>query len=63
MNKLPQAKTEKIITQEVKNETLIYTLETYKVLCLNETAAFIFQYCNGKTIFEEFKKLSKGKFK
>ena len=62
MNKLPLAKTDNLLTQEVNKETLIYNLETNKAICLNETVAFIFQYCDGKTTFEDCKKLSKGKF-
>lgn len=43
----PIARTENIITQYAKNEILIYDLVINKAYCLNLTAAFIWQRCDG----------------
>lgn len=43
----PRARTENIITQCAKNEILIYDLVINKAYCLNQTAAFIWQRCDG----------------
>lgn len=45
--KLPQAKTENIVVQNLQDETLIYDLSADKVFCLNPTAAFVWHNCDG----------------
>ena len=55
MKHLPPARTENIVVQNLESETLIYNLDTNKVFCLNETSALVYQACNGKTDFEDFK--------
>lgn len=54
--KLPQAKFENIVVQQLRDETLIYDLIINKAYCLNETAAKVFNACDGQTSFEEFKR-------
>ena len=54
-NKLPLAKTENIVVQNVEDELLIYDLLTNKAFCLNETSAIIYKACDGKTDFDELK--------
>lgn len=54
-NKLPLAKTEDIVVQNVEDEILIYDLLTNKAFCLNETSAIIYKACDGKTDFDELK--------
>jgi len=53
MNKLPKARTQNFVVQETANEVLIYDLATNKAFCLNETAAIVFNACDGKTPFAE----------
>lgn len=48
MNKLPKARTENIVVQELDNELLIYDLMSNRALCLNETTKLIWQACDGK---------------
>ncbi|HRH45973.1 MAG TPA: PqqD family peptide modification chaperone [Pyrinomonadaceae bacterium] len=36
-----------IVVQELENEVLIYDLSINKVLCLNQTAALVYQLCDG----------------
>lgn len=60
MKKLPIAKTKNILVQQIKDEILIYNLETNQVHCLNKTAGIIWQNCDGKQTFEGLKKLNHG---
>ncbi|MBX7173158.1 MAG: hypothetical protein K1X72_19470 [Pyrinomonadaceae bacterium] len=53
--KLPKAKTENIVTQKSGKELLLYDLSTNKAYCLNETAAIIYQFCDGKKFSVELK--------
>ncbi|MEK7724630.1 MAG: hypothetical protein AAB336_09805 [Acidobacteriota bacterium] len=53
MNKLPKTRTQNFVVQETANELLVYDLITNKAFCLNETAAIVFNACDGKTSFAE----------
>jgi hypothetical protein len=55
LSKLPQAKPENIVVQSLENELLVYDLEINKAFCLNETSAIVYQACDGKTDFADFK--------
>jgi len=46
---LPLARREAIITKEVDGELLVYDCERDRAHCLNETAAAIWQLCDGRT--------------
>jgi Coenzyme PQQ synthesis protein D (PqqD) len=59
MKTLPIAKTNNILVQELKDETLLYNLETNQVYCLNKTAAFVWQSLDGQHNLEQIKQLSK----
>lgn len=52
---LPQTKSENVVVQHLKGEILIYDLTTNKAFCLNETAAKVFNCCDGQTSFAELK--------
>jgi hypothetical protein len=43
----PLAKKENIVVQEAENEVLVYDLITNQAHCLNSTAAFVWQACDG----------------
>ena len=49
MRKLPTARQERLVVQELPEETLIYDLDRDKAHCLNQTAAFIWKHCDGRT--------------
>ncbi|MDQ1707933.1 MAG: hypothetical protein QOJ88_1144 [Pyrinomonadaceae bacterium] len=49
MQKMPQVRKSGLIIQEVDNEVLIYDQETNKAHCLNQTAAKVWNYCDGET--------------
>lgn len=53
--KLPLAKTENIIEQILKNETLIFDLDANKAFNLNETSTIVYRNCDGATTFDELK--------
>ena len=46
---LPKARRDRLIVQEVTGETLVYDLQRHVAHCLNETAALVWRYCDGKT--------------
>jgi hypothetical protein len=46
---LPRARRDQLIVQEVAEETLVYDLEGHEAHCLNQTAALVWRYCDGKT--------------
>lgn len=50
---LLQARTREIVIQELENETLVYDLQTNKIVCLNQTSAIVWKHCNGKNSVAE----------
>lgn len=49
----PLARTNGLVVQEVPNEVLVFDMETNEAHCLNETAAMVWKYCDGKTSVPE----------
>jgi hypothetical protein len=49
----PLARTDALVVKELANETLVYDLERHKAHCLNQTAALIWNHCDGKTSIGE----------
>ena len=48
----PLARKEGLLVQELSDEVLVYDLFRDKALCLNQTAALIWNYCDGQTNVE-----------
>lgn len=46
---LPRARKDGLVIKELVNETLIYDLERDEAHCLNQTAALVWNRCDGKT--------------
>ena len=46
---LARARREDLVVQEMPDEVLVYDLKSYRAHCLNETAAFVWNHCDGKT--------------
>jgi coenzyme PQQ synthesis protein D (PqqD) len=44
----PKARDEALVVERVDDELLIYDLERDKAHCLNETAALVFEHCDGE---------------
>jgi len=53
MEKMPQARRSGLIIQEVDGEVLIYDQTSDKAYCLNDTAAKVWKYCDGRTTISE----------
>jgi hypothetical protein len=51
------ARDEQLIVRELQDEVLIYDLTQHKAHCLNRTAAFIWNHCDGQTTADEIAKL------
>jgi hypothetical protein len=49
MRNLPAARQARLVVQELPDEVLIYDLDRDKAHCLNQTAAFIWKHCDGRT--------------
>ncbi len=45
----PLARREGLVIQELPEEVLVYDLDRDRAHCLNETAAFVWQRCDGRT--------------
>ena len=44
----PVARKIDLVTREMPDEVLVYDLKTHQAHCLNQTAAIVWKYCNGK---------------
>lgn len=47
--RVPRARTEGLVIQELPDEVLVYDRNRDKAHCLNQTAALVWKYCDGKT--------------
>ncbi|HYV07894.1 MAG TPA: PqqD family protein [Blastocatellia bacterium] len=45
----PKARQEGLVVQELADEVLVYDNKRFKAHCLNQTAALVWQHCDGKT--------------
>ncbi len=53
--RLPLARTEEILVQDIAEETLAYDLKTNQVYCLNQAAGVVYRACVANASFEELK--------
>ncbi len=51
--KMPRGRSEELVIQEVEDEILIYDLRDDNAICLNPTAKFVWEHCNGKATLNE----------
>src|SRR2546429_4641582 len=47
--RVPRARIEGLVIQELPDEVLVYDRDRDKAHCLNQTAALVWKYCDGKT--------------
>ena len=47
-NAKPVARNQRLVIQELPDEVLVYDLDRDRAHCLNTTAAFVWQRCNGR---------------
>ena len=57
--KLPKARTENLLEQNLEKETLIYDLVIDKAFNLNETSTIIYKACGQNMTFDELKQKTK----
>jgi hypothetical protein len=51
--KMPSARKHDLVVQHVRDETLVYDMNSHKALFLNKSAAIVWQYCDGTNSVEE----------
>lgn len=51
--KKPVARKEGVVVERLVDEVLVYDVERDRAHCLNETAAFVWQQCDGRTTTKE----------
>ena len=56
-NQMALARQEDLVVQEMPDEMLVYDLKRHEAHCLNKTAAFVWQRCDGQTTVAEMAKL------
>jgi hypothetical protein len=49
----PRARKSQLVTQSLPDELLIYDLESHRAYCLNQTAALVWQSCDGRRTVED----------
>jgi hypothetical protein len=52
-NKLPAAREEGLLIEQVADETVVYDTESKDAHCLSPLAAVVFSHCDGRTTLEE----------
>jgi hypothetical protein len=54
---LALARNEELVIQDLPDEVLVYDLKRHKAHCLNKTAAFIWNHCDGQSTTEEIARM------
>jgi hypothetical protein len=49
----PKARWSNLVVQKIKDETLVYNLESNRAFCLNQTASLVWNECNGLNTIED----------
>lgn len=57
-----RARQEDLVIQELPDEVLVYDLKKHKAHCLNQTAAFVWHHCDGRTTPTELALLMEKEF-
>jgi hypothetical protein len=48
-DRAPKARRSQLVIKELATETLIYDESNHQAHCLNQTAAFVWKHCDGRT--------------
>lgn len=59
----PLSRSNDLVMLEAKDEILIYDLKSNNALCLNHTAAIVWQNCDGKNSIEDLTEIIQSKLK
>jgi hypothetical protein len=58
---LPRSRTDNLVIRELDDETLVYDTERDEAHCLNQTAALVWEQCDGKTTAAQAARSLQGK--
>ncbi len=58
----PEARKDGLVIQDLPEEILVYDLNTNKAHCLNQTAAYVWQVCDGNNSVTDITKLFAKQF-
>lgn len=61
--RMPRARADRLVIQNVDDETLVYDLDKDKAICLNETSKLVWGLCDGKSTINETAELLSDKLK
>lgn len=56
---MPVARTEDLVIQELRDEILVFDTKSNKAHCLNQTAAKVWKFCDGKNTISDINELFK----
>ena len=59
--RLPLSRTDNLVIRELDDETLVYDMERDEAHCLNQTAALVWEQCDGKTTAAQAARSLQGK--
>lgn len=59
---LPNARKENLVIEELPGEVLVYDLNLHKAHCLNQTAALVWERCDGQTSVKQMVEILRTEF-
>lgn len=59
---LPNARKENLLIEELPDEVLVYDLNLNKAHCLNQTAALVWEHCDGQTSVKQMVEILRTEF-
>lgn len=59
---LPKARKENLVIEELPGEVLVYDLNLHKAHCLNQTAALVWEHCDGQTSVKQMVEILRTEF-
>jgi len=59
----PKCRQNDLVVQDLADEVLVYDLKKHKALCLNQTAAFVWQHADGETTVKQIAYLLQKKLR
>lgn len=60
---IPEARKKGLVVQELSGEVLVYDRERNKAHCLNQTAALVWNHCDGKTPVDQIARAIEAEIK
>lgn len=60
---MPKARQAHLVVEELADETLVYDEDRHEAHCLNQTAAFVWKHCDGRTAVNRMARMLEGEMK